>query len=107
LEIPGWLRRCARTASVSVIEKSSNVMNTALRFLGKPAAASHTPAERAEHLSQVLPGSTEPAHNLVNEYETEIYSPKPADPELARQAGSRIQSLSIRALLARLFGNSH
>jgi transglutaminase-like putative cysteine protease len=105
-EIPGWLRTWSRRAKFSVIEKAYNLMNLALRFLDKPAAASQTPAERAEHLSQVLPESSQPAHSLVNEYETEIYSHKPANPDTARQAGSRIQSLSIRAIVARLFGRS-
>ena len=64
--------------------------------------ADETPAERANKLGEVLPPARKPAHRLVQEYQVATFSTRPANLEIAQEAGSEVRKLSIKAYSNRL-----
>jgi hypothetical protein len=78
-------------------------INNALSRLGKGPAVTDTPTERATTLGQLMPPADLPAHQLVNEYQIEIFGKQPANLEIALSSAALIKNLSIKAYLQRLF----
>jgi transglutaminase-like putative cysteine protease len=101
---PRFIRSWAHYAGLSLLGRSYIEIDRALIRLGYPAALNDTPAERAGKLTITLPPAKEPTQRLLNEYQTAIYSPHPANPEIARQAGFEIRKLSLIAKFRRVFG---
>ena len=76
-------------------------INHALDRIGRKPSVQDTPSERANSLISAIPAMAAPAERLLYEYQTSVYSPHPADPELARKAAAEVRILSWRAWLRR------
>ncbi len=99
---PKVIHDWARRAGLVPIARAYNEINHALARLGDPPRINLTPAERADHLTSLLPPTEKPAKILVQEYQASLFSQSPADLVLARAAGSEIRMLSYHELLQRL-----
>lgn len=93
---PSWIRESARLSRLSPLERAFNAVPKALNLLGKPANRSLTPAEQIDQLLQVLPGVDLPAQALLSELHRGVYSPVPADLEMARKSSRQITRLAWR-----------
>jgi hypothetical protein len=94
------LRRWARWAKLTSIEKSFETVNLSLRLMGYPQAMYITPAERAKKLHELLPKASDFIDILVEEHQTALFTPRAADSARARRAGFKI---ILEAWRARLF----
>jgi transglutaminase-like putative cysteine protease len=101
LRPPRLLRQWARRAQLPPLALAYTEINRSLSRLGRPAAVTDTPAERAEALGTLVPPTNDPAHRLVNEYQFETFGQQPADLEAARLAARDIRRFSTRAVLQR------
>jgi hypothetical protein len=99
---PILLRRWARLASLSPLAKAYRELNRALARLGKPAASTDTPAERASNLSEVLPEASRPIQTLLVEYQLVTYGSRPANLANAQDAGREIRRASLLARVRRI-----
>lgn len=100
---PRFVTEWARRASLSPLTKSYLEINRALRRLGKTPATSDTPSERVQTLQQLLPATSEPSSYLLDEYQAQMYSPRPANGDKqARSAARQIRNLSLWAWFNRL-----
>ncbi|MFN2196015.1 MAG: transglutaminase domain-containing protein [Anaerolineales bacterium] len=100
---PQFLVRWAKRAALSPLTKSYMEVNHALRRLGSRPGQADTPAERVHTLTNILPTATDPATYLLQEYQDQMYSPRPANGRAdSRQAGKRIRNLSLWAWFNRL-----
>lgn len=96
---PRWLRRWARWAKLTSIEKSFEAVNWSLRSMGYPQAMYITPAERAKKLHELLPKASDFIDILVEEHQTALFTPHAADNTRARHAGFKIILETWRARL--------
>jgi transglutaminase-like putative cysteine protease len=105
LQPPSLLRRWARLASLSPLARAYRELNRALARLGKPAASTDTPAERASHLAGLLPEASDPIQTLLVEYQLVTYGSQSANLANAQDAGREIRRASFlarfRQILAR------
>jgi hypothetical protein len=102
LNAPKYIRRWARYATMSPVARSYLELNRALIRLKESPSPGQTPAERADRLSELLPGAVMTIHNLVLTYEAVAYGPQPVDELSSRLAGREIRNQSYRLLLKRL-----
>lgn len=103
LQPPAFIRQWAQLARLSPISRSYQEINAALSRIGLKPAPTQTPSERVHSLEEALPPTGNPAHRLLTEYQTAIYS-RDYSPNLfvAQKAGKEIRSLSYRAWLQRM-----
>jgi transglutaminase-like putative cysteine protease len=87
---PTWLSNWVKWSSLLPIERSFHTINLSLRWLGKPRSAHATPAERARTLAKALPAVHEAIAHLAHEYETALFTSRPANLSVARHASLRI-----------------
>lgn len=99
---PQFLRRWAARAALGPLERAYLEINRALARLDVHLDLAATPAERSSALTQALPSVKEPAQQLLDEYQTAIYSPRFGNLHVARQAARAIRRLSWQARLHRL-----
>jgi transglutaminase-like putative cysteine protease len=99
---PDFLVDWIYTMKLPGISRSYLEINHALHRVGKQPAVQDTPTERAASLGLVIPAASIPAEKLLVEYQASVYSPHPADVEIAKIAGIEIRNLSWLAWLRRL-----
>lgn len=99
---PGLLRRWAKYALLTPVQRSYMEIDRALRRLGALPRAADTPAERAAALVHVLPVAAGPVHRLLAEYQAVTYGPRRRNVHVAQQAAQTIRKLSWKAKLRRL-----
>lgn len=99
---PAWVHERARLARLSPLERAFTAVPRALRLLGNPVERSLTPAEQVKQLAATLPEGNTPAQVLLEELHRGMYSPIPADLELAKKNGRRLTLLAWRSWLRRL-----
>jgi transglutaminase-like putative cysteine protease len=102
---PDFLLNWIFTMKLSGISRSYLEINHALQRIGKQPAVQDTPHERAASLSSAIPAASIPAEKLLAEYQASIYSPHPADAEIAKNAANEIRNLSWLAWLRRLLSH--
>lgn len=102
IQPPQSIRQWSWRAGLPPLTKSYQEINRALGRLGKQPQGKLTPAERTDQLSALLPPTSEPAHQLLQEYEIATYSQGLADYNIARQAALNIRKLSWKASLKNL-----
>jgi transglutaminase-like putative cysteine protease len=102
LQPPDFLKRWSRYAALPPLVHAYLEINRALKRLGKPAGANHTPAERGVSLSGILPPVAEPTQSLIAEYQNVTYGQKRVDGFPAREAGWEIRKQSYLAMIRRL-----
>jgi hypothetical protein len=103
---PAFLRRWARRAMLSPIERAYGEVDRALARLGASSLSANTPAERAAALAALLPPASESTHQLLAEYEAATYSSHRYNERLAQEAARSIRGLSWKAKLRRLVGQA-
>jgi len=99
---PKAIHLWARRAELPPLTRAYLEVNRALTRLGRVSPVDETPAERANKLGQILPPARKPAHRLVQEYQVATFSTRPANLDIAQQAGSEVRKLSIKAYSYRL-----
>ncbi len=99
---PVILRRWARYAALTPLERAYLELNRALTRLGSPPAPADTPAERALALTRLLSEAADPIQRLLAEFHVAAYSPRSGNLRVARQAARTIRDLSWRARIRRL-----
>jgi hypothetical protein len=103
LRTPQLIQRWARQAELPPLSKAYLEINRGLWLVGKPAAVTDTPAERAANLGRSLPPAEPPARDLVSQYQVGTFSKQDVDLELARGSAAVIKRLSLKAYLRRFF----
>jgi transglutaminase-like putative cysteine protease len=101
---PTFVRRWAKRARLSHLERAYAEVDRALLRLGALPAPADTPAERTAHLAFILPPASEPAYELLAEYQSATYSPHLYNIGTAQEAARSIRELSWLAKLRRLLG---
>jgi transglutaminase-like putative cysteine protease len=87
---PHWLRRWVRWANLSMIERTFQVVNLSLYWLGQPQPAHITSQERAETLIKYLPSAQDQTQSLLQEYQNAMYTPRAGNLATARKAAALI-----------------
>jgi transglutaminase-like putative cysteine protease len=100
---PKSIQLWARSVELPPLVKAYTEINRALSRLGESPAVTRTPAERAEHLAQLMPSTDTYAQRLVNEYQIGIFSRQLPNMAVALRAATEIRRQSLRAFLQRLF----
>lgn len=96
---PAWLERWARWMGLNSIERSFEVVNLSLNWLGVGQPVHATAAERARALAGALPSASAAIQALAAEHQTALFTPRPADPARARSASQTILLHTMRARL--------
>lgn len=99
--VPNWLRRWARAARRTPMEKLFASVSELLRAWGNPAQPNLTPAEQVERLAGLVPEVRVDASTLLDEYQRSIYSPYAADFNRARRAAEDMRANGYRAWINR------
>jgi transglutaminase-like putative cysteine protease len=99
---PDFLVNWIYTMRLPALSRSYLEINHALERIGKKPSIQDTPRERTNSLIRAIPNSSTPAEQLLFEYQTSVYSPHQANPEIARKAGHEIRNLSRLAQLRQL-----
>jgi transglutaminase-like putative cysteine protease len=100
---PHWLVNWLRWSELSPLERTFNIVNRSLRWLGSPSPIHDTPAERAIKLSKLIPAAASAIETLVTEYQVTLYSPNPGDLDKAHHANVLIFWHTIRTLFIRFY----
>lgn len=100
---PKTIQLWARRARLPPLSKAYLEINHALGRVGRPPTINATPAERAALLGQELPPTLDPAQQLVQEYQVEIFSEQSANLIVAQAAAAQIKQLSLVAYFKRIF----
>jgi hypothetical protein len=104
--VPKWLKRWARWALFSPLQRAYGAINQALSLLGRPARPSQTPAERSAALEGLLPQIALQSQTVVNEYQQAQYGKHSGNTDRARTASQQIRQESWKAFLLRLLRRS-
>jgi hypothetical protein len=99
LQPPSILKRWARFALLTPLERAYLELNRALARLGSPAAPTDTPAERAANLRAILPDAETPIQRVVGTYQSVTYGRSTVSWELAQTAAALIRKLSFLAMI--------
>lgn len=99
---PPWLSNWARWAELTPIEKSFQVINLSLRWLGKTPPAYTTPEVRARNLVQSLPSAEQAIEILLHEHEKALFAAQPADLAAARRAGWKVLTHTLRTRMIQI-----
>jgi hypothetical protein len=100
---PHFLGRWAFYMRLPSLSRSYLEVNRALNRLGQNPAVNETPAERVDQLGVILPAARSSALQLLNEYQSSIYSLHPADEAAAYQAGKEVRMISLQAIWKKWF----
>ena len=100
--VPVWVKQWARLEELSPIERMYTRLGWTLPLLGHQADPGHTPAERLDQLTKVLPDARQPLQDFLVEYQRAEYSPYPYDIEKARKASQAVWLTATRAFFRRL-----
>jgi transglutaminase-like putative cysteine protease len=101
---PAFLRRWAKRALLSPLQRAYVEVDQALVRLGASPTPADTPAQRTATLAYVLPPASGPAYQLLAEYHSGTYSPHLYSVHAAQEAARSIRRLSWVAKLRRLVG---
>lgn len=104
IRVPKWLQNWAAWSEMGPFERAFSNVHWAVMRLGSEDNPTHTPAERIENLTKLLPESTPAAMQLLAEYQTATYGKESGDIRIARQAGKQIHRLGFKAWMRDLFG---
>lgn len=96
--LPKWLV----FANLPSIEKYFHSINLVLKWLNRPQAAHITPAERAWILKHTLPEAAEDIEILLNEHQSQLFSPLGGSSILARRAAIRVLTKGLQKKLKRI-----
>ncbi len=98
-ETPAWLETWSAWVSLTAIERSFQMVNISLRWMGKPQPVHVTAAERARILKEALPAAAPAIAVLLRELQSELFRPQGGDAAAARRAAWDILFQTGRARL--------
>jgi hypothetical protein len=101
--VPNWLRRWSDLASMSAAERAYRHLCRSIKIMGQPLNPSHTPSERAQALTKLIPQAYQPALEIISEYHLDKFSTHYINEVSARSAGRRVLGLALETRLKRLF----
>jgi transglutaminase-like putative cysteine protease len=97
---PERLKEWSRQAALPAVPRAYLEISRALARLGQAASPAATPNERASALIETLPVVTDPASQLVQCYQTQMFSTRvqdSSDQKAAVEAGRQIRNQSFKA----------
>lgn len=97
LPIPAFLSRWAAYALLPTISRAFHEVNRILDRLDKTPEIQATPGERVGQLVKLVPEAQQPASELLNEYQTALYSQHQANPQKSRLAAGQLRQIGVRA----------
>lgn len=98
-ETPAWLEMWSAWASLTAVERSFQMVNISLRWMGKPQPVHVTAAERARVLKEALPAAAPSIAALLHELQSELFRPQGGRAASARRAAWNILFQTLRARL--------
>jgi hypothetical protein len=101
--VPNWLRRWSDLASMSAAERAYRHLCRSIKLMGQTLNPSHTPSERAQVLTKLIPQAYQPALEIVSEYQLVKFSTHYTNEVSARAAGRRVLGLVLETRLKRFF----
>lgn len=99
---PGWIDSWIRWNQLEPVERSFASINWSLRLLGKSQPMDATPADRARALRQLLPVAAAHITALESEFESGLFTPRPANIARANRA-SRLILMELMLSRVRVF----
>jgi hypothetical protein len=107
-EAPKWVLHWERWGSLSQIEKAFESINFGLRTLdGQTVPVHHTPVERANRLTRLLPQMSGQIKLLLDEHQTYLYTSRVANVVQARRAAFEVRrQVIVERFRYLLFGKS-
>jgi transglutaminase-like putative cysteine protease len=94
--VPLQLERWRHYLAMTPIERAYMTLDWALKTLHQEQNAAETPTEKLSRFSKILPGASQPATDLVEEFQCHQFSPRQADIRKARNLGWKIRWAIIR-----------
>jgi transglutaminase-like putative cysteine protease len=83
---PRWLSRWLVFMNRLPIERHFHTVNISLRWMKRPQPAHVTAYERAQLLKRILPGAADSIEELLNEHQSEMFTPRGGNEAYARRA---------------------
>jgi transglutaminase-like putative cysteine protease len=102
MSTPAWIEDWIRWNRLEPVERSFASINWSLRWLGHPQPVDATPAERARVLGKLLPSAAAHIAALESEFESGIFTLRPANLTRARRASFLILVHLVRARVQRI-----
>jgi transglutaminase-like putative cysteine protease len=99
---PVWIDNWLRWNQLEPVERSFASINWSLHWLGQPQPIDATPSERARILGKLLPSAAAHIAALESEFESGIFTPRPANLTIARRASLLILVHAVRARVLRI-----
>ena len=99
---PVWIENWLRWNQLEPVERSFASINWSLHWLGQPQPIDATPSERARILGKLLPAAAAHIAALESEFESGIFTPRPANLSIARRASLLILVHAVRARVLRI-----
>jgi hypothetical protein len=93
---PQWLRRWLVFANQSAIQRYFHTINISLRLMKQSQPVHITAAERAHVLKSLLPEIADSIETLLNEHQSELFTPNGGNEALARRAARNILNKAIQ-----------
>lgn len=103
VDVPVWVVHWEKWVKLSLIEKSFESINFALRWLDKPVPVHATPIERAAKLTSILPEQADQIKVLLDEHQTSLYTSRIGNATQARRAAFDIRKQAIIQRIRRFF----
>jgi transglutaminase-like putative cysteine protease len=102
LRVPAWLNYLAYYFDLSPVNRSFAMVPIYIRLLGGKKPDGATPAESIRVLNELEPATTYYSRLLLDEFETENFSPRPADLETGAEAAKGLGSQIFKTLWQKL-----
>jgi transglutaminase-like putative cysteine protease len=104
MQVPDWLERWRYLATMSVPEKAYRQVGRSIKQLGQKLDPAHTPEERAQALTRLIPNALEPAMVIIREYHLDRFSDHMTNKERTAEAAQYIRYLTRQVRYQRIFG---
>lgn len=94
-ESPAWLNLWIRWGELTSIERSFQSVNIVLGWLEIPQAIHVPPSERARLLKEALPSASAEVDIILDEHQSDLFTPRGGDAVRARRAARRLLSQAV------------
>ncbi len=101
--VPEWLHRWSVLARISIAERAYHQISRSIKILGEKPNPSHTPAERAQALTDLLPEAGSVVQDILHEYQLDKFSNHIVSEDRTRSAARKLRMMSINARVRRFF----
>lgn len=98
-EVPAWVNAGLNWSALSPTERAFQSINISLSWMGRPQASHVTATERANLLQKLIPVAAPAIETLLNEHQSEMFTPREGNKSAARRAA---WTILFQAIYARL-----